>query len=59
VQQLGLGPLMAAWADSQLSQPSAMEEVGPQCARLLAALVTGALLCWAAALSLQLQVVLW
>ena len=41
VQQLGLGPLIAAWADNQLRDPSAAEDVGPQCARLLAALVTG------------------
>lgn len=42
VQQLGLGPLLAAWADTQLSQPGAMEDVEPQCAKLLAALMTGA-----------------
>ncbi len=42
MQQLGLGPLIAAWADNQLRDPSAAEDVGPQCARLLAALVTGA-----------------
>ncbi|CAL8470725.1 g10267 [Coccomyxa elongata] len=46
VQQLGLGPLIAAWADNLLRQESALEEVGLQCARLLAALVTEVLEAW-------------
>ena len=33
--------MMAAWAERQLAQPSALEVIGPQCARLLSALVTG------------------
>ena len=35
--------MMAAWAERQLAQPSALEVIGPQCARLLSALVTGKL----------------
>ncbi|CAK0782799.1 hypothetical protein CVIRNUC_005994 [Coccomyxa viridis] len=46
VQQLSLGPMMAAWAERQLAQPSALEVIGPQCARLLSALVTEALEAW-------------
>lgn len=41
VQQLNLGPLIASWANNLLSQESVMEDVGPQCARLLSALVIG------------------
>lgn len=32
---------MAAWAERQLAQDSALDVIGPQCARLLSSLVTG------------------
>ena len=41
VQQLNLAPMMAAWAERQLAQPSDSEVIGPHCARLLSSLVTG------------------
>lgn len=41
VQQLDLGPLLAAWADAQLATPAGMEDIGPQVAKLLAAVMTG------------------
>ncbi len=41
MQQLNLAPMMAAWAERQLAQPSDSEVIGPHCARLLSSLVTG------------------
>ena len=41
VQQLDLGPLLASWADAQLATPAGMEDIGPQVAKLLAAVMTG------------------